>query len=976
MVRLTTSLWSWLGANPENSADDPAMTDSNDNDKTRIQVSRQPRPASRPAPAQPPVKDSRAEDDIAKDDIAKDSVAKGSIAKDSNTKDSIAKNSTATDSRANDRPAKDRPSKHNLPKNSPPKPDAAKGSVTKERATQDRAAKSDVAKDAPVKDSVARDGAVKESRAKVAPGNARLAEHAVKAAANDVTVSLPAGATAARRSSVVQSHEVLKNRFILERVLGAGGMGVVYKAKDLLKVEAKDRDPYVAIKVLGEEFKSHPEAFIALQRESRKTQRIAHPNIVNVHDFDKDGDTVFMTMEYLEGTPLDKLIKKYRSTGVPAADAWQILEGICAALAYAHGQHIIHSDLKPGNIFVTDQNLAKVFDFGIARAVAKAEQDVGDTEDRTIFDAGNLGALTPAYASLEMLEGEPPDVRDDIYALGCIAYELFTGTHPFERKNAKDARRSGMKPERITGISKQQWRVIERALAFERENRVATVGEFWLELNKKVVNPLAVWGVALVMLLAVVGGVYGYINREMAPAPLTADDFRSEIEGQIRLELLQKNIEEILHSKSFDERWEALLWEEMQNLEQLVGTTHPTFADFRERSYALYLSRIEELMQQQLYEDSLTMIERAKRYTSDTQRLASLSGEVQATLAEIEARQQELLAQEQLVRQAQEEEQQKQASVRQKRQEEERRREEYAVALATVTGQLRCNHAIDMGDFAVAIKKLRSLDAAQYQKTESKIVADLTACLEKVGSSFPDRALAARTAALDLFPGNATLRALRLEQRDSCNESLAGFGARGRRSICQDALGGGVKSPETVVIPAKEGLPAFAIGRYEVTIAEFNDFCRTKKSCEPLPSSNTALPVTGVAAQKVQEYLHWLSSESGKTYRLPTLAEWRLAAQAVGRGLDANRNCRLNARGIQKGGALLNADIGQQNSWGLVNYVGNAQEWVQGPGQQLLAVGGSYATEMEECTLASQRTSTGDPDPETGFRVVRELVRR
>ena len=214
----------------------------------------------------------------------------------------------------------------------------------------------------------------KDGGATVVSGKVRAPAPAERVSENDVTVSLPPGSSAAAPTSkVVQSHEVLKNRFILERVLGAGGMGVVYRAKDLLKVEAKDRDPYVAIKVLGEEFKSHPEAFIALQRESRKTQRIAHPNIVNVYDFDKDGDTVFMTMEYLEGTPLDKLIKKYRSTGLPVADSMQILEGICAALAYAHGQNIIHSDLKPGNIFVTNQNLAKVFDFGIARAVAKAE---------------------------------------------------------------------------------------------------------------------------------------------------------------------------------------------------------------------------------------------------------------------------------------------------------------------------------------------------------------------------------------------------------------------------------------------------------------------------------------------------------------------------------------------------------------------------------------------------------------------------
>lgn len=116
-------------------------------------------------------------------------------------------------------------------------------------------------------------------------------------------------------------HGVLKGRFILAKIVGSGGMGVVYKAKDLLKVEAKDRDPFVAIKVLSEEFKSHPEAFISLQRESRKSQRIAHPNIVNVYDFDRDGDVVFMTMEYMDGRPLDKMLRQYKSTGLPSDDA-------------------------------------------------------------------------------------------------------------------------------------------------------------------------------------------------------------------------------------------------------------------------------------------------------------------------------------------------------------------------------------------------------------------------------------------------------------------------------------------------------------------------------------------------------------------------------------------------------------------------------------------------------------------------------
>ena len=97
----------------------------------------------------------------------------------------------------------------------------------------------------------------------------------------------------------------LRDRFILDEVLGVGGMGIVYKGRDLLKVEARDRNPYVAIKVLREDFKKRDDAFIMLQREASRQQRLAHPNIVTVYDFDRTGDTIFISMELLEGTPLD-----------------------------------------------------------------------------------------------------------------------------------------------------------------------------------------------------------------------------------------------------------------------------------------------------------------------------------------------------------------------------------------------------------------------------------------------------------------------------------------------------------------------------------------------------------------------------------------------------------------------------------------------------------------------------------------------
>jgi hypothetical protein len=115
----------------------------------------------------------------------------------------------------------------------------------------------------------------------------------------------PAGGGAPAGRTNIALGTRLRERFILDEVLGVGGMGIVYKVRDLLKVEARDRNPYVAIKVLREDFKKRDDAFIMLQREASRQQRLAHPNIVTVYDFDRTGDTIFISMEFLEGTPLD-----------------------------------------------------------------------------------------------------------------------------------------------------------------------------------------------------------------------------------------------------------------------------------------------------------------------------------------------------------------------------------------------------------------------------------------------------------------------------------------------------------------------------------------------------------------------------------------------------------------------------------------------------------------------------------------------
>ncbi len=334
-----------------------------------------------------------------------------------------------------------------------------------------------------------------------------------------------------RKYTKLEPGSIINNRFVLEKLLGRGGMGSVFKARDLRKEEANDSNSHIAIKFLNEDFKQHPQALISLQREAKKSQTLAHPNIITVHDFDRDGDTVYMTMEYLDGAPLDEYLLNHKHTGIEKDTALKILDDMSRALSYAHEKNIVHSDFKPGNIFITNDGTAKVLDFGIARAVKSAaegtgestrestgkniSEDIGkntdknassrtpDSSDQTMFDAGDLGGLTPTYASCEMLEGKEPSPSDDIYALGCVAYQLLNGAHPFSKLPATQARDQNLKPEIIKHLDKKQSNALLHSLQFAKEERTKDARTFILEFfirkqsSKGLIATLAVAGLLL-----------------------------------------------------------------------------------------------------------------------------------------------------------------------------------------------------------------------------------------------------------------------------------------------------------------------------------------------------------------------------------------------------------------------------------------------------------------------------------------------
>ncbi len=262
---------------------------------------------------------------------------------------------------------------------------------------------------------------------------------------------------------------VLRQRYVLEQEIGRGGMGTVYRALDRNREDLPPPNRYVAVKVLREEFAHRPDALQSLRREAHQAQALSHPGIVNVFDFDRDGDVYFITMELLEGELLSNLIQRVRPGKLARQAATDILRDLGSAVAYAHSRGVLHMDLKPGNVMITTQGDVRVLDFGLAHPHV--------TEPWISDHPPPFHAATPTYASCEQLDGAAPDVRDDVFSLACVAYELLSGEHPFGRCSAREARDQGQRPRRIRGLSRREWRTLRRGLAWTRGDRPRSVAD-------------------------------------------------------------------------------------------------------------------------------------------------------------------------------------------------------------------------------------------------------------------------------------------------------------------------------------------------------------------------------------------------------------------------------------------------------------------------------------------------------------------
>jgi len=282
--------------------------------------------------------------------------------------------------------------------------------------------------------------------------------------------------------------QTIADKYLLGSVLGAGGMGTVYRATQRIgKVERT-----VAVKVLRPALARSPVAVERFLREVETTCQLHHPNTVRIYDFGQTADgALYMVMEHLIGHTLDRLILD--AAPLPVVRAVHIMTQVCDALAEAHARGIIHRDIKPSNVFLVEQNqsadFVKVLDFGIAKV------PLVDGEP-TLTQTGMLPG-SPPYMCPEYIKGETIDARADIYSIGCICFEMLCGRRPFSghtpiavlTAHVEQPVPSIFEWAGATELPRNADQLIERALAKDPNQRFADVGELRQALQQLAIEP-------------------------------------------------------------------------------------------------------------------------------------------------------------------------------------------------------------------------------------------------------------------------------------------------------------------------------------------------------------------------------------------------------------------------------------------------------------------------------------------------------
>ena len=326
---------------------------------------------------------------------------------------------------------------------------------------------------------------------------------------------------------------VLNDRFEIVEIVHTGGMSSVYQAVDRRRHLDGSGQIFVAIKMMRRSVAPEHDARLVLEREAARVQRLSHPNIVNVFDFDEHDGRFYLVMEWLDGETVNSLLRRTRGQQLDRAFAWQIIEGTAAGVQHAHFNNVVHADINPSNIFITATHEIKLLDFGVARNCG----DRGDIrEDRLLW-------ATKAYASPDVLDGMAPVVEDDIFSLGCLAYRLLGGAHPFPDSNVVKAKGDDVAVVPIPGLPEGEWQAIRRALDYSRTNRPKSTAVFFRSTH----NPAPTtsepeereparqnwqWLLTTAILVLVVAAGFWWLKAGQAPvAPAQPGTVASEVES-------------------------------------------------------------------------------------------------------------------------------------------------------------------------------------------------------------------------------------------------------------------------------------------------------------------------------------------------------------------------------------------------------------------------------------------------------------
>lgn len=272
--------------------------------------------------------------------------------------------------------------------------------------------------------------------------------------------------------------DLLGRRYELIEKIGAGGMADIYRALD----QQLQRE--VAVKILRDPLAMDLSFQENLLHEARSAANLSHPNIVTIFDFGRDGETLYIVMEYIAGTDLKTLIRRRKR--LPPHEAVELMKKISDGVGYAHRAGLIHCDLKPQNILVTPDNKVKIADFGVSRALATIQPD----------EQAEIVWGSPQYFSPEQASGGAPSPASDVYSLGAILYEMLTGQPPFAADSAADLARLHLDAKPIPprsiepGISEPLQQVVLKILAKEPSARYRTADQLGRILANLTLNAM------------------------------------------------------------------------------------------------------------------------------------------------------------------------------------------------------------------------------------------------------------------------------------------------------------------------------------------------------------------------------------------------------------------------------------------------------------------------------------------------------